>query len=126
VSGEDPHRVKIRAEAADATSSSSIEHGWGRARRKVMIRRQPKGSEVKVTFAIPTQVAPKRVSVVGDFNEWTPGTHTLVKRANGTHSVSVTVPKGSSYRFRYLGEGGQWFDDPEADAHTHEGGILHV
>jgi 1,4-alpha-glucan branching enzyme len=91
-----------------------------------MIRRETKGSEMKVTFALPTEITTGRVSVVGDFNHWTPGKHTLVKRANGTHSVSVVVPSGSTYRFRYLGEHGNWFDDPEADAHTHEGGLLHV
>ena len=91
-----------------------------------MIRRETKGSDMKVTFALPTESTPGRVSVVGDFNEWTPGKHTLVKRTNGTHSVSVVVPSGSTYRFRYLGEHGNWFDDPEADAHTHEGGLLHA
>jgi len=91
-----------------------------------MIRRQPNGKKVKVTFAIPTASTNGRVSVVGDFNSWTPGQHTLVKRTNGTHSVSVTLPKGSSFRFRYLGEGGHWFDDPDADAHTHEGSVIHV
>ncbi|MBL8932639.1 MAG: isoamylase early set domain-containing protein [Kineosporiaceae bacterium] len=91
-----------------------------------MIRRQPKGRDVKVTFALPTDSSPDRVSVVGDFNSWTPGAHTLVKRTNGTRSVSVTVPQGAVYRFRYLAEGGQWFDDPDADALTHEGGLLHA
>jgi 1,4-alpha-glucan branching enzyme len=91
-----------------------------------MIRRENKGSDLKVTFALPTASTPGRVSVVGDFNEWTPGKHPLVKRANGTHSVSVLVPSGTTYRFRYLGQDGNWFDDPEADAHTHEGGLLHA
>ncbi len=91
-----------------------------------MIRRQTKGCEVKVTFALPTEHTAGRVSVVGDFNAWTPGAHALIKRTNGTRSVSVTVPSGSVHRFRYLAEGGQWFDDPEADAHTHEGGLLHA
>lgn len=91
-----------------------------------MIRRQQKGADVKVTFVIPDALAPGKVSVVGDFNGWTPGKHPLVKRANGTRSVVLTLAPGSTHRFRYLAEGGQWFDDPEADAHTDEGGVLHV
>ncbi len=91
-----------------------------------MIRRQASGKNVKLTFAIPQDATEGKVSVVGDFNEWTPGAHTLVKRANGTRSVSVVVPKGSTQRFRYLGENGHWFDDPEADVHTAEGGLLNV
>jgi 1,4-alpha-glucan branching enzyme len=90
-----------------------------------MIRRQPKGRDVKVTFALPAE-HDVRVSVVGDFNGWTPGAHALVKRSNGTRSVSVTVPQGSVHRFRYLAENGHWFDDPEADAYTHDGGLLHT
>ena len=38
----------------------------------------------------------------------------MAKRANGTRSVAVTVPAGSSFRFRYLGENGHWFDDEDA------------
>lgn len=90
-----------------------------------MIRRQAKGRDVKVTFALPSEHTTK-VSVVGDFNSWTPGVHTLVKRSNGTRSVSVTVPRGTVHRFRYLAEDGQWFDDPEADAFTHDGGLLNA
>ena len=63
-----------------------------------------------VRFAVWAPHA-KSVSVVGDFNDWTPGVHTLVRRANGTRSVRVALPSGSAFRFRYLGEGGDWFDD---------------
>jgi hypothetical protein len=27
-------------------------------------------------------------------------------------------------RFRYLADGGHWFDDPQADVHDHEGALL--
>ena len=69
---------------------------------------------IKVTFALPLQHIPGRCSVVGDFNEWVPGSHELRKRANGTRSASVTVPRGTRLRFRYLAEDGTWFNDPEA------------
>lgn len=90
-----------------------------------MIRRQANGNDVKVTFSLPADHT-SRVSVVGDFNAWTPGVHTLVKRSNGTRSVSVLLPRGSVHRFRYLAEGGQWFDDPEADDHTMDGGLINA
>lgn len=80
-----------------------------------MIRREAKTGEVRFTFVLPKDEPVGRVSVVGDFNDWTPGVHTLVRRSNGTRSVRVSVPRGASYSFRYLGEGGRWFDDPEAD-----------
>ena len=92
-----------------------------------MIRRSrvAKTDDIKVTFAIPQDDGPSgAVSVVGDFNDWTPGKHVLAKRTNGTRSVSVTIPKGTSFRFRYLAEGGHWFDDPEADRRDHDAGVI--
>ena len=66
---------------------------------------------VRVTFALPEGEPSGPVSVVGDFNEWNPLSHPLRRRSNRTRSASVTVPSGSTLRFRYLAEGGQWFDD---------------
>ena len=78
-----------------------------------MIRTSPTAGNVKVTFALPLNLADGRCSVVGDFNQWLPGKHELRKRTNGTRSISVTVPKGTRLRFRYLGENGNWFNDPD-------------
>jgi 1,4-alpha-glucan branching enzyme len=89
-----------------------------------MIRRRAKGENVRLTFAIPQDAFPGAVSVVGDFNGWTPGAHPLKKRSNGTRSATVAVTRGSVYRFRYLGEGGAWFDDTDADAMDHAGGLV--
>jgi 1,4-alpha-glucan branching enzyme len=66
---------------------------------------------VRVTFALPADQPGGPVSVVGDFNNWDPFSHPLRRRANGTRSATVTVPAGSTLRFRYLGDGGLWFDD---------------
>jgi 1,4-alpha-glucan branching enzyme len=66
---------------------------------------------VRVTFTLPAGEPAGAVSVVGDFNEWDPFAHPLRKRANSIRSASVTVAPGSTLRFRYLAEGGVWFDD---------------
>jgi 1,4-alpha-glucan branching enzyme len=66
---------------------------------------------VRVTFALPLEEPASAVSVVGDFNDWDPFANPLRVRANRTRSASVTVPLGSTLRFRYLAEGGRWFDD---------------
>jgi len=70
---------------------------------------------VKVTFVLPMTEPAGAVSVVGDFNNWDPHAHPLRKRANGTRSATVKVPAGSELHFRYLAEGGVWFDDEAAD-----------
>jgi hypothetical protein len=77
-----------------------------------------KNGHVTVTWVLPAEVHDGPVSVVGCFNDWTPGRHVLGKRSNGTRSASFTTKPGTEIRFRYLGHGGRWFSDPET---THEG-----
>ena len=81
-------------------------------------------SDVRITFSLPVDDPPGPVSVVGDFNGWTPGRHVLVRRANGRRSVSVTVAPGAALHFRYLGEHGVWFDDPDAETVDEVGGLV--
>jgi hypothetical protein len=91
----------------------------------VAIRIQKKSATTsKVMFVLPDEIHPGAVSAVGTFNGWKPGAHKLVKRSNGTRSVSVEVPAGQEICFRYLGDGGVWFDDPDAEIVTHEGTLV--
>jgi len=78
----------------------------------------------KIQFVLPDDVHDGAVSAVGSFNDWQPGVHRLVRRSNGTRSVTVAVPRGQEFRFRYLGNGGIWFDDPDAHEITHEGSVV--
>jgi 1,4-alpha-glucan branching enzyme len=71
---------------------------------------------VRITFALPADEPRGAVSVVGEFNDWNPFAHPLRRRANGTRSAAVTVPAGTTLRFRYLAEGGIWFNDEAAPA----------
>jgi 1,4-alpha-glucan branching enzyme len=91
-----------------------------------MVKREVKNNAVQLTFVLPQEAPGGRVSVVGDFNAWTPGVHTLVKRSNGTRSVKVPVKPGESYRFRYLAEGGVWFDDPAVQVREAQDGVVQV
>ena len=89
-----------------------------------MIRRKKGATGVSVTFVLPNDEPAGPVSVVGDFNDWTPGAHVLRKRSNGTRSVSLTLPVGHRTHFRYLGEGGHWFDDEQVDGHDAQGAYV--
>ena len=88
--------------------------------------RSVKTATCTLTFALPAAELDGPVSVVGTFNDWTPGAHPLRRRSNGTASVSVVVPVGTDVRFRYLGDKGRWFDEAEADVLTPEGGLVRV
>jgi 1,4-alpha-glucan branching enzyme len=81
---------------------------------------------VKVTFSLPAGEPAGAVSVVGDFNDWDPSAHPLRPRSNQTRSVSVSVPTGSTLRFRYLAEGGRWFDDETIEVVDDGNSILAV
>jgi 1,4-alpha-glucan branching enzyme len=80
----------------------------------ILVSTNRRAGTSKIQFVLPDDVHDGAVSAVGDFNDWRPGVHKLVRRRNGTRSVTVTVPAGQELRFRYLGSGGVWFDDPEA------------
>ncbi|MCP2262637.1 hypothetical protein LX15_006379 [Streptoalloteichus tenebrarius] len=81
-----------------------------------MIRKtQQRDGRVRITFVLPVDEPDGPVSVVGCFNDWTPGEHELRRRSNGTRSTTVVVDQGSRLRFRYLGPNGHWFDDEHAD-----------
>lgn len=89
----------------------------------IRLNTDDKTGMTRIQFVLPDDVHDGPVSAVGDFNEWRPGAHRLVRRSNGTRSASVTVPAGREVRFRYLGSGGVWFDDPEVAA---AGGLVRV
>jgi 1,4-alpha-glucan branching enzyme len=82
----------------------------------VKIGKPDAGGTVRVTFSLPASRPAGTVSVVGDFNDWDPFAHPLRRRGNGVRSAVVTVPAGSTLRFRYLAEGGNWFDDESVES----------
>lgn len=89
-----------------------------------MLKKSRSAATCTLTFALPTTALDGHVSVVGTFNDWTPGAHPLRRRSNGTASTSVKVPVGTTVKFRYLGENGRWFDDADADEITVDGSVV--
>lgn len=72
--------------------------------------------QVKVTFVLPDDHPyGESVSVVGDFNDWTPGEHSFVRRSNQTYSTNVMLEEGSEYAFRYYSEEAGWINEEDAD-----------
>jgi len=76
-----------------------------------------------VTFALPGEVGP--VSVVGDFNDWTPGAHVLQRRSNGTRSVAINLGSGR-FEFRYLAPDGVWLDEPAVPERSGPNAVLAI
>lgn len=76
-----------------------------------------------VTFELAGDVHDGIVSVVGSFNQWTPGIDVLELQEDGQRRLTVTVEPAADVHFRYLGSGGAWFDDPQAES-TEYGSVL--
>ena len=76
--------------------------------------------QLKVTFAVPADLVDGGVAVVGEFNGWDPTADPL-SRCDGWLRATLTVDAGRRYRFRYLAEGGRWFNDPEVGLYEPNG-----
>lgn len=80
--------------------------------------------QVKIRFSLPLDEPPGTVSVVGSFNDWTPGLDELTADTAGERSVTIGLPYNTTFAFRYLGDNALWFDEPDADATTQHGSII--
>jgi 1,4-alpha-glucan branching enzyme len=74
--------------------------------------------QVKVTFVLPDDHPyGEDVSVVGEFNDWSHGEHTFVRRSNQTYSTNAMLQEGRQYAFRYYSDESGWIDEEDADAY---------
>ncbi|MFD5143996.1 isoamylase early set domain-containing protein [Streptomyces sp. NPDC058401] len=91
-----------------------------------MLERTLRKNRTEVTFVLPADTPAGQVSVVGDFNDWQPGAHTLRPRKDGKRSVTVELPSESTHSFRYLAAGDYWFNDESAGDHDGPNSRLHT
>jgi 1,4-alpha-glucan branching enzyme len=79
----------------------------------------PDGKNVRVTFELPSSIWAERVNLVGDFNDWST-THDEMRQANasGKWRISLILPVGRQYQFRYLVNGHDWHNDWHADEYV--------
>jgi 1,4-alpha-glucan branching enzyme len=80
----------------------------------------------RVTFTVPKEICEnfKKISIVGDFNNWDPHQHKFSqKQPDGSSSIELVLEAGNEYQFRYLCDGQTWLNEPEADKQnpTHYG-----
>jgi 1,4-alpha-glucan branching enzyme len=74
-----------------------------------------------VTFRVnDAELQDRRISVVGDFNDWDRTANLLWEQPGGTHSLTLALHPGR-YRFRYVTEHGRWFDDDTAHGYEQNG-----
>jgi len=73
------------------------------------------GRVCRVTFAMQPEEPVQSIAVCGEFNGWNPMAHHMKRQKDGRFTVTLSLPVGQSYRFRYLLDGACWANDPAAD-----------
>lgn len=74
------------------------------------------GRSCRVTFKLNPEVKAVSASLLGEFNSWDEKVNPMKKLKDGSFSATVSLEAGHEYRFRYLLDGEQWVNDPEADS----------
>jgi 1,4-alpha-glucan branching enzyme len=77
--------------------------------------------KVKFSLSGDAYTAASSILLVADFNHWQIGETPLKKGKNGVWSVTVELETGREYQFRYLIDGTNWENDPEADKYLPSG-----
>jgi 1,4-alpha-glucan branching enzyme len=79
-----------------------------------MIKKEFKGKKCKVTFEIKPEKA-EYVEIIGSWNNWQP--ERMKKRRDGTFYIPKTFDVSKEYEFRYIIDGKEYINDPEADGY---------
>jgi 1,4-alpha-glucan branching enzyme len=73
------------------------------------------GRRWTVVFTLPPEAATGPVWVCGDFNDWSPTSHAMVRQPDGSHALALNLEPARSYRFRYFLGQDRWENDWAAD-----------
>lgn len=75
-------------------------------------------SSLRITFRVSHHIWADCIALVGEFNNWDVHSHLMCQtRDDGEWHISLVLPAGRSYRFRYLVDGKEWMDDDHADGY---------
>jgi len=93
-----------------------------------MIEKKPvEGGRVRVTFELPAALWADRVNLVGEFNDWDVTAIPMTRnRRHNDWRVTVELPVGRRYLFRYLLNGQEWLNEWHADDYEETDDGLHT
>lgn len=74
------------------------------------------GQSCRVTFQLTPERGARSAAVLGDFNDWRPEAHPMERAEDGSFRLTVSLPAGRRFRFRYLFDGESWANDETADS----------
>jgi len=115
-----------RAEEARMADEAKVGESWaaGNARVAEEVREDgtPSGTavagdgeqRVDVVFSLPAGTRAERVTLCGDFNNWSLDSISLAQGDDRAWSVTVPLTPGT-YRYKFLLDGETWENGPDAD-----------
>ena len=117
-------RLPKKAEKKPAPSSRAVQKN----KKKVVTKEKENDSGImkeylkstpmcNVTFSLPREAATdaRKVTLVGDFNNWSKNTTPMKKLKTGDFRLKVKLSRKKHYKFRYLIDSKRWENDWHAD-----------
>jgi hypothetical protein len=86
-----------------------------------MIKSRGANGRSSVTFVLDPRVEATRAAVCGEWDDWSTNAQVMERAAEGGFRLTVELPAGRAYRFRYLLDGERWENDWAADAYVPNG-----
>jgi 1,4-alpha-glucan branching enzyme len=74
----------------------------------------------KVSFRLDAAEASgaKKVQLLGDFNDWFIHTEPMTALKSNDFTITLELEAGKEFQFRYLIDGTEWKNDPQADSYA--------
>ncbi len=117
----DKKMAKKKVETKSGAQQKSVKKSSGKTAAEGIKKQYLKsGNMCNVTFMLPKAAAPdaKCVTIVGDFNGWSPSETPLKRLKNGDFKVTMELSCDREYRFRYLIDANRWENDWFADRYV--------
>ena len=76
------------------------------------------GTICRVTFKCENEEQGQSAVLAGEFNDWSLTATPMKKLKDGSFSVTLSLPAGQHYRFRYVLDGNVWVNDSQADGYA--------
>ena len=76
-----------------------------------------RGPICRVTFVLPESIWADHIYLVGEFNQWNSTSHPMRQTLQGQWTITLDLPAGPAYEFRYLCDG-EWLNDNQADGYV--------
>jgi hypothetical protein len=116
--------IKLNQSRRRQINKAQAKHGFDQERTKEDNKGIKKeyfgpGSSCRVTLRLPKEAVGDAdgVAVVGDFNNWDKEAMPMKRRRSGDFEITIALPAGREYRFRYLIDGFRWENDWCADSY---------